>query len=73
MSVWPRELVTMRDTPGLFWAEQITISATMRERLAEKIPSRHDGKPISCEAGLSEPLPASLAECEWLGQEILYH
>ena len=72
MGVWPREMFALRETPGLFWAEQVQISATMRERLAEKIPSRHNGRPISCEAGLGDALPASLADCEWLGEEFVY-
>ena len=67
-NVWPEEMRRMRATPGLYWAEQVRISAAMREAHAERIPSRTHHRPIACDNPLEEP-PRSLAECPWLGRE----
>lgn len=70
--VWPEEVRRMRDAPGLYWAEQVRISAAMREQLAERIPSRTSHRrPIACDAPLESP-PRSLAECPWLGEHPRY-
>lgn len=67
-SVWSQEMITMRNAPGLYWAEQVRISAAMREEHAERIPSRTHNRPIRCDAPLAEP-PSSLEACAWLGEE----
>ena len=64
--VWPHEMRVARDAPGMYWAEQMTINAAMRERFAEDLPSRKDGRPIKCDAPLEQP-PSSLEDCPWLG------
>ena len=58
--------------PRLYWAEQVKISATMREMVADRIPSRFDHSPIDCANGLSGTPPESLADCAWLGLEPEY-
>ena len=69
--MWPDDLRVARDAPGLYWAEQMTINAAMRERLAEDLPSRKDGRPIKCDAPLEKP-PSSLEDCTWLGVKPIF-
>ena len=69
MGVWPREMIQMRETPGLYWAESVRINAAMRERYSIEIPSHVTNKPIVCEPYKEEAMPTSLEACDWLGKD----
>ena len=69
MGVWPREMIQMRETPGLYWAESVRINAAMRERYSIEIPSHVTHKPIVCEPYKEEAMPTSLEACDWLGKD----
>jgi hypothetical protein len=70
--VWPSEVLGRKSAPGVYWAEQISINAAMREQLATQIPSRYDSKPIKCDAPLADR-PPTLADVSHLGKEPTFH
>ena len=74
MGLWPADVRARGETPGLYWAEQVRIAHTMRERLLADgwITSRTSSTrdPVRCDTPLAER--PRLSQIAWLGEEPHY-